>query len=280
MEYDYFVTRNHNYFLSYSFKLVLVFLFLLTHSRAFTKPIGILPNPIPVNGNFLGPVGFIFPGLPSAACVNAATLPNNEALTSLQLAYSPTRGEEPQNFYTGIATASKSFGFGFGYFGSIGEKKSTDGGFVGFGFKSNASQYGLTYKNENLTANSLGDFDISYLYTDLREGLSYGGILHSINKTPQLGLGLGYVYDKTFNIESNVLTPKANQFSGGDFTIITASNFSISQQIILHLQVNYSTKKSHIEPTMAVNYWLSDFTNVILQFTSPQVWSFGFSLIL
>jgi hypothetical protein len=260
-----------------AFYLFIVFLF--SPNLGFSKPVGVQPNPVPVNGTFLLPVGILFPAFPSAACVNAAALPSNESLTALQLAYSPKRGQESQNFFSGIASASKTFGVGFGYFGALGDLKTTNGGFVGLGFKSGDEQYGLTYRNKDITAGGIGDFDLSYLTMDLRQSLSYGLVLHNVNSSPQLTAALGYIPDRFFNIEFNVNTPKANQFSGGDFILVGSSNFSLSTQITLHLQLNYHTKLSKTEPVFAGNYWISDVANAILQFTSPNVWSFGFSLI-
>lgn len=257
----------------------LFFAFLFAPNTVFSKPIGVQPNPVPVNGTFFLPVGILFPAFPSAACVNAAALPSNESLTALQLAYSPKRGQESQNFYTGIASSSKTFGVGFGYFGALGDLKTTNGGFAGLGFKSGDEQYGITYRNKDITAGGIGDFDLSYLYTDLRQSLSYGAVLHGVNNTPQLTAALGYIPDRFFNIEFDVNTPKSNQFSGGDFILVGASNFTLSNQITLHLQLNYHTKLSKTEPVFAVNYWLSDVSDAVLQFTAPNAWSFGFSLI-
>ncbi len=256
-----------------------IFLLFSLPSLSFAKPVGVQSNSIPVNGTFLSPVGILFAPFPSAACINPAALSNPDSLTALQLAYSPKRGTDPQNLYTGIATSSKTFGFGFGYFGSMGELKTTNGGFVGLGFKNDLHQYGLSYRNKDLTSNSLGNFDLAYLYTDVREGLSYGAVLRSINNSPQLDLGIGYIPDRFFNIEFNVNTPNASQLSNGDFILVGSSNFSISPQINLHLQLNYHTKLSKVEPLFAFNYWLSDYSNALLQFTTPNVWSVGFSLI-
>ena len=147
-----------------SILVVLAFLFFVSASKVWGRAFGTQANPIPVNGNFFGPQGILFPPFPSAACLNAAALPTNDSLTALQLAYSPKRGTDPQNFYTGIATSSKTFGFGFGYFGALGNVTTTNGGFVGLGFKSDLSQYGLSYRNKDLTSNNIGEFDLSYLY--------------------------------------------------------------------------------------------------------------------
>jgi len=244
----------------------------------FSKPVGVQPNPIPVNGTFLKPTGILFTPFPSAACINPASLPSTDSPTALQLAYSPGRGSEPQNFYSGIATASKGFGFGFGYFGSLGELKTINGGFVGIGFKNDLHQYGINYRNADLTSNSLSYFDLAYQYTDNRENLSYGAVVRGVNNSPELDLGIGYIADRFFNIEFNVISPKVSQLSNGNFILVGSSNFSISPQITLHIQLNYLTKSSQVEPLIAANYWITDNVDGLLQFTAPNVWSLGFSL--
>ncbi|MFM8314865.1 MAG: hypothetical protein ACKOA8_11315 [Deltaproteobacteria bacterium] len=256
----------------------LLFILIVSQSKA-SKPIGVQPNPIPVNGTFIIPPGFLFAPFPSAACINAANLPTSDSLTALQLAYSPSRGEEPQNIYSGIATSTKSFGFGFGYFGSLGDFKTTNGGFVGLGFKSDSSQYGISYRNQDLSSSGKADFDLSYVYVDTREGLSYGGVLRSVNTSPQLNLGLGYASSRFFNIEFNVNAPKASNLGHGDFILIGASNFSIAEKMTAHLQGNFHTQTSKLDALVAYNYWISDFADAILQFSSPNVWSFGFSAV-
>lgn len=265
--------------LSRGFFLLAVIFLVLIAEPGTAKPVGVNPNSIPVNGTFIIPQAILFAPFPSAACVNAAGLPSTDSMTALQLAYSPSRGETPQNIYSGIATSTKSFGVGFGYFGALGKLNTTNGGFAGIGFKSNLSQYGFSYRNSDITASGQSDFDLSYLYTDTRESLSYGGVLRSINSSPQLNLGIGYIADRYFNIEFNVNTPKANNIGNGDFTLIGASNFSASEKLVVHLQGNYHTKASKIDALFAFNYWLSDVANTLLQFSSPNVWSIGFSLI-
>jgi len=254
-------------------------LHLFSLSNLFAKPVGVYPNPIPVNGTFNLPPAILFVPFPSAACINAAAIPSTDTMTALQLAYSPSRGEEPQNIYSGIATSTKTLGVGFGYFGSLGNLKTTNGGFAGFGFKNNLSQYGFSYKTSDVSSSNQSSFDVSYLYTDTREALSYGGVLRSLNNSPQLNLGLGYIPSRFFNIEFNVNTPKASQLSQGDFILIAASNFSISEQITVHLQTNFHTQTSKIDFLFASNYWLSDVASGIIQFTAPNIWSLGFSLI-
>jgi hypothetical protein len=248
-------------------------------SYLFAKSVGVYPNPIPVNGTFNMPPAILFAPFPSAACINAAALPSTDSMTALQLAYSPSRGEEPQNIYSGIATSSKTFGVGFGYFGSLGTLKTTNGGFAGFGFKSNLSQYGFSYKTSDVSSSGQSSFDVSYLYSDTREALSYGGVVRSLNNSPQLNLGLGYIPSRFFNIELNVNTPKASQLSQGDFILIGASNFSVSEQITVHLQTNFHTQTSKIDFLFATNYWLSDVASGIIQFSAPNIWSLGFSVI-
>lgn len=245
---------------------------------SFSKIVGVQPSPIPVNGIFLKPTGILFTPFASAANINPASLPNTESPTALQLAYSPGRGSEAQNIYTGIATASKTFGFGFGYFGSLGELKTINGGFAGFGFKSDLHQYGLSYRNNDLSSNNLSQFDLAYQYTDPRQSLSYGAVVRSVNNSPQIDFGLGYLADRFFNIEFNVVTPKVSQLSNGNFTLVGSSNFSISPQITIHAQLNFLTQSSKIEPVFAGNYWLTDNADAILQFSAPNVWSLGFSL--
>jgi hypothetical protein len=198
----------------------------------------------------------------------------------MQLAYSPSRGSEAQNFYTSINSSTRSFGFGFGYFGSLGSVKTVNGGFVGFGYRDDNSCYGLSYQNKDLTVSSAAKFDFSYTYYDPREGLSYGGVIRSLNSSPQATLGAGYVVDKNFNIELNVQSPPINQLSLGDYTILAAANFSMGNKMTTHLQLDYSTKLSKIGPIVAFNYWTSDFSSVSLQFMTPNIWSVGASLML
>ena len=262
------------------FRLPHFFCFALLFTQlGIAKPVGVYPNSIPVNGTFIAPPALLFTPFPSAACINAAALPSTDSMTTLQLAYSPSRGETPQNIFSGIATSTKSFGVGFGYFGSLGKLKTTNGGFAGFGFKSNLSQYGFGYRNADITSNGQADFDLSYLYTDAREGLSYGGVLRGFTSSPQLNLGIGYMADRFFNVEFNVNAPKVRDLSNGDFTLIGASNFSVSEKIVVHLQLNYHTQTSKLDTLSGFNYWLSDVANAVLQFSSPNVWSLGFSLI-
>lgn len=268
-------SANRNFFQIFFIGTV----FLVFANLAQAKPIGVHPNPIPVNGTFIIPPGILFSPFTSAACNNAAGLPSTESMTALQLAYSPSRGETPQNIFSGIATSTKSFGVGFGYFGSLGKLSTVNGGFAGLGFKNNLSQYGLSYRNSDITSSGETNFDLSYLYTDTREGLSYGGVLRGVNSSPQLNLGIGYISDRYFNIEFNVNAPKAKEIGTGDFILIGASNFSVSEQIVVHLQSNFHTQTSKLDVLMALNYWLSDVANGILQFSSPNVWSFGFSLM-
>lgn len=258
--------------------IALVFIFSMVEP-VIAKPVGVYPNSIPVNGTFIIPPGILFSPFPSAACINAAGLPSSESLTALQLAYSPSRGETPQNIYSGIATSTKSFGVGFGYFGELGKLKTVNGGFAGIGFKNNLSQYGFSYRNSDITASGQSDLDLSYLYTDTRESISYGGVLRSINSSPQLNLGIGYIADRYFNIELNVNLPKVKDLSSGDFILIAASNFSLSEKIITHFQGNFHTQTSKLDTLFAFNYLLSDVANGILQFSSPNVWSLGFSLL-
>jgi len=257
---------------------ILLVLGLLTPVLAFSKIVGVQPSPIPVNGTFIRPTGILFTPFASAASINPASLPSPDSPTALQLAYSPSRGTEAQNIYTGIATASKTFGFGFGYFGSLGDLKTINGGFAGLGFKSDLHYYGFSYRNDDLSSNNLSHFDLAYQYTDPRENLSYGAVVRSVNSQPFVDFGIGYIADRFFNIEFNVSTPKVSQLGNGNFTVIGSSNFGVSSQITVHAQINYLTQSSKIEPVLAANYWLSDNADALLQFSAPNVWSLGFSL--
>lgn len=236
-------------------------------------------NPFGLATEYPDSAGIIFPGIATAAGINAAALGFADRSTAIQLSYGPPSiAGDAHRYFASFATAKKGIGFGAGLNGSTSNGNFNNGAFAGLGFDFERVALGLAVREGNLSGPLSPSVDFGMLFGK-GAGLRFGFVLYGIEEAQQLDLGIGYDGGKRYNIELNVLLPPFNSFSGGSLKFSLGANLFVGSFNFL-FRTSYLTGPEAFEHTLGVGLWLNKQINLGVQITTPRTWTIGLTLVL
>lgn len=257
--------------------IAIVFLATTQCAIAEKGSVGHVAN-LPIGTIFPTPTGIVFPGFNIAAGVNPAALPRLLPTTSVELSYSPSPGvDQTHDYFASFAKANKQIGFGAGYLGSMGTTP-TQGAFAGLGFRTQTVGLGIDLRNNNIGNDSLHS-DLGLL-ADYGKDFEFGLVLHGLDSSPRMDVGLGFGRDKNYTFEINLLFPAFNEIFGGagsNYVVTVASNVNISF-FGFSFKSSYSTATSEVTQTVSALVWIGKTLGLTLQYSSPNRSYFGILL--
>lgn len=238
-----------------------------------------LSTPFPAASVFPASGGILFPGLNVAAGVNPAALTEPGKAGAAQLAYSPALvpGDSSQYFVSG-ALSRKNLGFGLGYDGFSQNGALINGGFIGAGFGIDPISLGLALRQLNLNGILAPSVDIGFRIGE-GSGPVGGFVLYDLNSAAQLDLGIGWAVKKKYNVELNVLVPPFADLNDG-FIVTAAATVNAASIFNVYFRVSFLTLPSTTSETVGLSAALSDNFNLLIQYTTPRVWTAGFTVLI
>jgi hypothetical protein len=224
------------------------------------------------------PAGILFPGLATAAGINAAALGNSKG-TVIQAAYGPPmQAGDDHHYFASLATAKKGFGFGLGVDGySSSGGGATNGVFAGIGFNLERVALGIAVREADISNSFTPSVDIGALFGE-GQGVRFGFVFHNLETSPQLDLGLGWDGGKKYNLEFDVQLPPFGSGGGGLGMSLGANIFIQSFSFLF--QSNYNTASGNFSHILGIAVWLNQSVNLGVQFTTPRLWTIGLTLSL
>jgi hypothetical protein len=236
-------------------------------------------NPFGLATIFPDPAGILFPGMATAAGINAGAL-GIERATTMQLAYGPPVIEgESHRYFGSFATSKKGIGFGAGINGSAKDGNFTNGAFAGIGFDLETVGMGLAVRVPDLANLSrTPNVDVGMIFGKA-SGIRAGFVLYNLESAMQLDLGVGYSSGKNYNLEANILLPPFGNLSNGNFGLSLGANLFIGALNFLFRSTYYTATDSLVS-TLGAGVWLNQKINLGIQFTSPHIWTAGLTLVL
>ena len=230
----------------------------------------------PVSETYPNQGGVLFPGIPSAAGVNAAALGRTAAGPMAQLAYTPAlKKGESSGYSFGFAGTQKSFGLGLGARGTHQNGTGDDSVFGGIGTSMEMISLGVSVRAESLRNNPQAEVDFGLIIGEAT-GFTGGIVLYNLDESARTAVGFGYRGGEKYNLEATLLLPHFSDPTE-NYTITLSSSFH-AKWLSLHFRTSYQTVVKAHRQTVAATVWVNPDYNLVFQFASPSRWTFALAV--